>query len=64
MKMTTVVFLLATIPIAAAQNLPTQPKADIIFLHGNIYTGVAACLRFTPTRAPKPWPFAMAGSQP
>ncbi len=23
-----------------AQNLPTQPKADIIFLNGNIYTGV------------------------
>jgi len=41
MNMTGVFFLLAAIPIAAAQTLPTQPKADIIFLHGNIYTGVA-----------------------
>ena len=41
MNMTGVVFLLAAMPIAAAQTLPTQPKADIVFLHGNIYTGVA-----------------------
>ena len=40
-KMAGAVFLLAAIPVAAAQNLPSQPKADVIFLHGNIYTGVA-----------------------
>ena len=26
--------------MAGAQNLPAQPKADVIFLNGNIYTGV------------------------
>jgi predicted amidohydrolase YtcJ len=36
----TVLFLIA-VAVVIAQNLPTQPKADIIFLHGNIYTGVA-----------------------
>src|SRR5713101_5427740 len=44
MKMTSAVFLLATMPTVMAQSVPlqpTQPKADVIFLHGNIYTGVA-----------------------
>jgi predicted amidohydrolase YtcJ len=41
MKMTSTVFLLAMMSTAMAQNLPSQPKADVIFLHGNIYTGVA-----------------------
>jgi predicted amidohydrolase YtcJ len=35
------VLLFLTAVAVTAQNLPTQPKADIIFLHGNIYTGVA-----------------------
>ena len=26
--------------MAGAQNLPVQPKADVIFLNANIYTGV------------------------
>jgi len=41
MKLRTTVFLLLTISIAVAQNLPTQPKADIIFVHANIYTGAS-----------------------
>ncbi len=41
MKMTSAVFLLATTSTVMAQSLPSQPKADVIFLHGNIYTGVA-----------------------
>ena len=39
MKLRIAVFLLLTISLEA-QNLPTQPKADIIFVHANIYTGV------------------------
>ena len=32
---------LAMTAMAGAQNLPVQPKADVIFLNANIYTGVA-----------------------
>ena len=46
-----------------AQNLPPQPKADVIFLNGNIYTGVRTRLRFTPSSARKPWRCAMDGLQ-
>jgi predicted amidohydrolase YtcJ len=41
MKLRTTVFLLLTISIAVAQNLPTQPKADVIFVHANVYTGAS-----------------------
>ena len=41
MKLATAVSLLATASTIMAQSLPSQPKADVIFLHGNIYTGVA-----------------------
>jgi predicted amidohydrolase YtcJ len=34
--------LWGTISMTLAQSLPSQPKADIIFLHANIYTGVPA----------------------
>ena len=45
MKLRIHVFLLAVAAghmtaMAGAQNLPVQPKADIIFLNANIYTGV------------------------
>ena len=45
MKLGTNVFLLAviatgTLATAGAQNLPTQPRADVIFTNANIYTGV------------------------
>jgi predicted amidohydrolase YtcJ len=34
------VLLLAGVSVASAQNVPQKPKADLIFTHGNIYTGV------------------------
>ena len=37
MKLAATILLLAT---AGAQTLPTQPRADVIFLNANIYTGV------------------------
>ncbi len=37
MKLATATLLLA---MAGAQTLPTQPRADVIFLNANIYTGV------------------------
>ena len=45
MKPATNVFLLAVIATAmtataGAQNFPSQPRADVIFLNANIYTGV------------------------
>jgi len=45
MKLATNVFLLAVIATAmtataGAQNFPSQPRADVIFLNANIYTGV------------------------
>ena len=45
MKLSAHVFLLAvavtmTTATATAQRLPSQPRADIIFLNANIYTGV------------------------
>jgi predicted amidohydrolase YtcJ len=41
MNLRTVVFLLVMVTAAAAQDQPSQPRADVIFVHGNIYTGVA-----------------------
>ena len=35
--------LILTLSLAAsvsAQNAPEKPKADVIFTHGNVYTGV------------------------
>ncbi len=45
MKLGTNIFLLAilaaaTLAAVGAQNLPTQPRADVIFINANIYTGV------------------------
>jgi predicted amidohydrolase YtcJ len=45
MKLATTVLLLAmvasaTTAMAGAQTLPSQPRADVIFLNANIYTGV------------------------
>ncbi len=45
MKLGSEIFLLALIAtailaMAGAQNLPTQPRADVIFINANIYTGV------------------------
>ena len=38
MTLKTAVLLFCT--ISMAQDQPSQPKADIIFVRGNIYTGV------------------------
>ncbi len=51
MKLGTTVFLLAVIArattaITGAQNLPSQPRADVIFLNANIYTGVVDASSF------------------
>jgi len=40
MNMRTALFVLCTISMTQAQNPPAKSKADVIFLHGNIYTGV------------------------
>jgi len=51
MKLGTEVFLLAiianvTMATVVAQNLPTQPRADVIFINANIYTGVVDASSF------------------
>jgi predicted amidohydrolase YtcJ len=49
MKLAIAISLLATASTIMAQNLPSQPKADVIFLHGNIYTGIADTSSFHTT---------------
>ena len=51
MKLGSNVFLLAvivtgTLATAGAQNLPPQPRADVIFINANIYTGVVETSSF------------------
>ena len=40
------VWLLCALSLAAAQEPPRMPKADVIFAHGNVYTGVAVVSSF------------------
>lgn len=40
MKMRTALMLSLTMVTAQAQEQPGKPKADVIFIHGNVYTGV------------------------
>jgi predicted amidohydrolase YtcJ len=40
------IFLLCTVGTIWAQEPPAKPKADIIFLHGNVYTGVPVMAAF------------------
>jgi predicted amidohydrolase YtcJ len=40
MKRIVLILLLAVASRAPAQSVPQKPKADLIFTHGNIYTGV------------------------
>jgi len=40
------VWLLCAISLVAAQEQPALPKADVIFVHGNVYTGVAVVSSF------------------
>lgn len=46
MKMRTAVIALGMVCTARAQEPPAHPKADIIFTHGNVYTGVAIASSF------------------
>ncbi|HEY7095888.1 MAG TPA: amidohydrolase family protein [Terriglobales bacterium] len=46
MKLKAWVFLLCTISVMQAQNQPDSPKADVILVHGNIYTGIAVGASF------------------
>src|SRR2546428_14106242 len=46
MTLRTAVFLLFRISMTKAQEQEANPKADAIFLHGNIYTGVAVVSSF------------------
>ncbi len=40
MKMKLALFLVSTVAIMQAQEQAAKPKADAIFVHGNVYTGV------------------------
>jgi predicted amidohydrolase YtcJ len=46
MKLVSTVFVLATLVTVGAQNLPAPPRADVIFLSGNIYIGVVDASSF------------------
>jgi predicted amidohydrolase YtcJ len=46
MKLASTVFVLATLVTVGAQNLPAPPRADVIFLSGNIYIGVVDASSF------------------
>jgi cytosine/adenosine deaminase-related metal-dependent hydrolase len=39
-------FLICATAIALGQEPQTRPKADVVFLHGNIYTGIAVNASF------------------
>ena len=41
MKRTALIVVIAMISGMSAQNAAPKPKADVIFTHGNVYTGVA-----------------------
>ena len=46
MKVRTVLLLWLSICAARGQEQPSMPKADAIFIHGNVYTGVAETSSF------------------
>lgn len=55
MKLKLVVLLLVLTSVAVAQDqagkeAPAKPKADTIFLHGNVYTGIAGTSNFGVTK--------------
>jgi len=50
MKLTAVVSLLSAIAMAQAPNQAEKPKADVIFLHGNVYTGLKGASSFGETQ--------------
>jgi predicted amidohydrolase YtcJ len=42
--------LLGAVSVLYAQDQPAKPKADVIFVHGNVYTGVAMTSGFSAIR--------------
>ena len=42
MKVKTAAYLLCALSVLCSAQIKPEPKADKIFLHGNIYTGVTA----------------------
>ena len=46
MNMNAAIFWLCVVPLAMAQNPQPKPKADVIFLHGSIYTGIVGASSF------------------
>jgi predicted amidohydrolase YtcJ len=46
MRLTTTIFLLGMLAVALGQDDSAKPKADVIFLHANIYTGIAVTSSF------------------
>jgi predicted amidohydrolase YtcJ len=50
MNMKAFLFLVCTISMMQAQTQPEKPLAEIIFLHGNIFTGVSVDASFHGTR--------------
>ena len=46
MKLRLAVCLWCTVCAMQAQDQPAKPKADVIFVHGNVYTGVAVMSAF------------------
>jgi predicted amidohydrolase YtcJ len=40
MKLTTAFFFVCAVAVALGQTEPAKPRAEVIFVHGNIYTGV------------------------
>ena len=46
MNLKAAIFWLCVVPFAMAQNPQPKPKADVIFLHGSIYTGIVGVSSF------------------
>src|ERR1700747_134868 len=50
MKARSAFALLGAVSVLYAQEQPAKPKADVIFVHGNVYTGVAMTSGFSAIR--------------
>ena len=56
MKLRLAVCLWCTVCAMQAQDQPAKPKADVIFVHGNVYTGVAVMSAFKAIRGKETTP--------
>jgi predicted amidohydrolase YtcJ len=50
MKARSAFVLLGAVSVLYAQEQPAKPKADVIFVHGNVYTGIAMTSGFSAIR--------------